>query len=203
MKVAFIGTHGVGKTTLCYDLAAALKKRDLTVELVREVARECPLPINRETTLKAQSWILHTQIAWELQAEAKADVVFCDRAVLDNYCYMRRAFTGAPSEAVLESLVRSWTTTYDALFKVPIVGDPRFDGVRDTDLAFQREIDDSIEQTLAAWGVPHFALDPARRDEWGALVLDALLLRLKPQELLFPEPEEPMAPIAKTGASNA
>jgi thymidylate kinase len=203
MKVAFIGTHGVGKTTLCYDLAAALKKRDLTVELVREVARECPLPINRETTLKAQSWILHTQIAWELQAEAKADVVFCDRAVLDNYCYMRRAFTGAPSEAVLESLVRSWTTTYDALFKVPIVGDPRFDGVRDTDLAFQREIDDSIEQTLAAWDVPHLALDPARRDEWGALVLDALLLRLKPQELLFPEPEEPMAPIAKTGASHA
>jgi nicotinamide riboside kinase len=203
MKVAFIGTHGVGKTTLCYDLAAALKKRDLTVELVREVARECPLPINRETTLKAQAWILHTQIAWELQAEAKADVVFCDRAVLDNYCYMRRAFTGAPPETVLEELVRSWTTTYDALFKVPIVGDPRFDGVRDTDLAFQREIDGSIDQTLAAWGVAHLALDPTRRDEWGALVLDALLLRLKPQELLFPEPEEPIAPIAKTGATHA
>ena len=30
MKVAFIGTHGVGKTTLCYELAAALKRRDLT-----------------------------------------------------------------------------------------------------------------------------------------------------------------------------
>lgn len=203
MKVAFIGTHGVGKTTLCYDLAAALKKRDLTVELVREVARECPLPINQETTLKAQAWILHTQIAWELQAEAKADVVFCDRAVLDNFCYMRRAFTGVPSEAVLEGLARSWTTTYDALFKVPIVGDPRFDGVRDTDLAFQREIDESIGKTLAAWSVPHLALDPARRDEWGALVLDTLLLRLKPQELLFPEPEEPLAPIAKTGASHA
>ena len=135
--------------------------------------------------------------------------MFCDRAVLDNFCYMRRAFTGAPSEGVLEDLVRSWTTTYDALFKVPIVGDPRFDGVRDTDLAFQREIDGSIEQILAAWRVPHLALDPVRRDEWGALVLDALLLRLKPQELLFPEPEEPMAPIApiapiaKTGASHA
>jgi nicotinamide riboside kinase len=212
MKVAFIGTHGVGKTTLCYDLAAALKKRDLTVEIVREVARECPLPINRDTTLKAQAWILHTQIAWELQAEAKADVVFCDRAVLDNFCYMRRAFTGARDEAVLESLVRSWTGTYDALFKVPIVGDPRFDGVRDTDLAFQREIDGAIEQTLAAWEVPHVALDPARRDAWGAQVLDALLLRLKPQELLFPDPGESMAPVApitpmtekaKTGASHA
>src|SRR5271169_605350 len=190
MKVAFIGTHGVGKTTLCYDLAAALKKRDLTVELVREVARECPLPINQETTLKAQAWILHTQIAWELQAEAKADVVFCDRSVLDNFCYMRRAFTGAPAEAVLEELVRSWTKSYDALFKVPIVGDPRFDGVRDTDLTFQREIDGSIEQTLAVWGVPHVPLDPARRGEWGALVLDVLLPRLRPQELLFPEPGE-------------
>jgi nicotinamide riboside kinase len=196
MKVAFIGTHGVGKTTLCYDLAAALKKRDLTVEIVREVARECPLPINRDTTLKAQSWILHTQIAWELQAEAKADVVFCDRAVLDNFCYMRRAFTGASDEGVLEALVKSWTATYDALFKVPIVGDPRFDGVRDTDLAFQREIDGAIERTLAAWDVPHVALDPVRRDAWGALVLDALLLRLKPQELLFPEPGERTAPTA-------
>jgi nicotinamide riboside kinase len=187
MKVAFIGTHGVGKTTLCYDLAAALKKRDLTVELVREVARECPLPINQETTLKAQAWILHTQIAWELQAEAKADVVFCDRAVLDNFCYMKRAFAGAPEEAVLEALVRSWTRTYDCLFKVPIVGDPRFDGVRDTDLAFQREIDRAIGQTLAVWGVPHVVLDAARRADWSTNVLDALLLRLKPQELLFPE----------------
>jgi len=200
MKVAFIGTHGVGKTTLCYDLAASLKKRDLTVELVREVARECPLPINQETTLKAQSWILHTQIAWELHADAKAEVVVCDRAVLDNFCYMRRAFTGAPAEAVLEGLVRSWTKTYDALFKVPVVGNPRFDGVRDLDLAFQREIDGSIDQTLAVWGVPHLALDPVRRTEWGPFVLDTLLPRLKPQELLFPESGERMT---TTGAPDA
>jgi MoxR-like ATPase len=32
VKVAFIGTHGVGKTTLCYDLAAILKRRDVSVD---------------------------------------------------------------------------------------------------------------------------------------------------------------------------
>ena len=187
MKVAFIGTHGVGKTTLCYDLAASLKKRDLSVELVREVARECPLPINRDTTLKAQAWILHTQIAWELQAEAKAEVVCCDRAVLDNFCYLKRAAGGHPRVATLEELVRSWTSTYDVLFRVPVVGDPRFDGVRDTDLAFQHEIDELIAGTLKLWGVPHIVLDPNARDRWSAKALETLMPRLKPQELLFPD----------------
>ncbi|MFI5180179.1 MAG: AAA family ATPase [Thermoanaerobaculia bacterium] len=191
MKVAFIGTHGVGKTTLCYDLAAGLKKRDLTVELVREVARECPLPINRDTTVKAQAWILHTQIAWELQAEAKADIVCCDRSVLDNFCYLKRAATGDPLVHVLESLVRSWTATYDVLFRVPIVGEARFDGVRDTDLLFQREIDELIAATLGSWHIPFVALDPARRSDWSRMAVETLLPRLKPQELLFPEIDRP------------
>ena len=187
MKIAFIGTHGVGKTTLCYDLAAALKRRDLTVELVREVARECPLPINRDTTVKAQAWILHTQIAWELQAEAKAEVVVCDRAVLDNYCYLRRAAPGEPHVKVLEGLVRAWLPTYDALFRVPIVGDPRFDGVRDTDLAFQHDIDSLLLATLEEWEVPFLTFDPAGRDGWARRAIEALLPTLRPQELLFPD----------------
>jgi thymidylate kinase len=187
LKIAFIGTHGVGKTTLCYDLAAQLKKRDLSVALVREVARECPLPINRETTLPAQSWILHTQIAWELQAEATCEVVVCDRAALDNFCYLKRAGGCGPREKALEALVRSWTPTYDFLFQVPIVGDPRFDGVRDTDIAFQHEIDEMISSTLKAWEIERIPLDPGDRAGWTGIVLERLLVALKPQELLFPE----------------
>jgi len=187
MKIAFIGTHGVGKTTLCYDLAACLKKRDVTVELVREVARECPLPINRDTTLTAQSWILHTQIAWELAAAAKSEVVVCDRAALDNFCYMKRAGGSGDREKVLEALVASWTPTYDVLVKVPICGKLRFDGVRDTDIRFQHDIDELIDATLEAWGVPHVALDPENREGWIGAVLAQLLPVLKPQELLFPD----------------
>ena len=191
MKVAFIGTHGVGKTTLCYDLAACLKKRDVAVELVREVARECPLPINRETTLTAQSWILHTQIAWELAAEAKSEVVVCDRAALDNFCYLKRAGGCGERERALESLVASWTPTYDFLFKVPIVGKPRFDGVRDTDLRFQHDIDELIDAMLESWGVGCVALDPEARDAWLGVVLTSVLPVLRPQKLLFPDTGEP------------
>ncbi len=190
MKVAFIGTHGVGKTTLCYDLAANLKRRDVTVELVREVARECPLPINRETTLKAQAWILHTQIAWELEAEAKAEVVVCDRAVLDNFCYYKRASATSGVDPSLKMLVKSWTPTYDFLFRVPVLGDLRFDGVRDTDRLFQKEIEELLDETLAGWGIPCVGLDPGRREQWGKDALAVLLPVLKPQELLFPDSEE-------------
>jgi len=44
VKVAFIGSHGVGKTTLCYDLAGALKREGVHVDMVKEVARLSPLP---------------------------------------------------------------------------------------------------------------------------------------------------------------
>ncbi len=182
MKVAFIGTHGVGKTTLCFELAALLKKRDRVVEMVREVARFCPLPINRETTIPAQSWILHTEIAEELVAENKAEIVICDRSVLDNFCYLLQAGR-AP---MLEPLVRWWTTTYQLLIKVPIVETPTFDGLRDVDAAFQRAVDEKIDQVLAEWGVSALRLDRARRPFWAEDSLEAILPLLGPvQQPLF------------------
>ena len=148
MKVALIGTHGVGKTTLCFELAARLKRLDVDVELVREVARHCPLPINRDTSAAAQSWILHTQMAWELEASAQHTLVLCDRSVLDNYCYLLYATGPQPS---WEALLTHWLSTYELLIKVPLWTTPRWDGVRDTDLAFQRDIDALLdEQTRRA-----------------------------------------------------
>jgi hypothetical protein len=88
---------------------------------------------------------------------------------------------------VLEGLVRAWLPTYDALFRVPIIGDPSFDGVRDTDLAFQHDIDALLLATLEEWSVPFVALDPARRDDWARTAIESLLPALRPQELLFPD----------------
>jgi len=182
MKVAFIGTHGVGKTTLCFELAALLKKRDRVVEMVREVARFCPLPINRDTTVAAQSWILHTEIAEELVAENKAEIVICDRSVLDNYCYLLQ--TGKHPQ--LEPLVRWWTDSYRLLIKVPIVGSLQFDGLRDVDSAFQRKVDETIDGVLLEWKIPVFRLDRDRRAFWATDALEAILPLLGPvQQPLF------------------
>jgi len=172
VKVAFIGTHGVGKTTLCYDLGAALKKRGLHADMVKEVARLSPLPINQKTSLDAQLWILTTQIAEEIRSAASHEAVVCDRSVLDNYAYLVFA---AGRQRWLEPLVNRWMKTYDLLFKVPIVGEASADGVRDTDEFFMRSIDRLVDDLLSERKLAHERLPADARDTWAAIVQDRVL----------------------------
>lgn len=167
VKIAFIGTHGVGKTTLCYDLGAILKKRGLHVDLVKEVARLSPLPINRKTSLEAQMWILTTQIAEEIRSAAHHEVVVCDRSVLDNYAYLVFA---AGRQRWLEPLLTRWMRTYDLLFKVPISGTASADGVRDTDEFFMRQIDKLVDELVEDRGLTCERLPEGRREEWAEIV---------------------------------
>lgn len=163
MKIAFIGSHGVGKTTLCYDLAAALKREGMSVDIVKEVARLSPLPINRKTSLDAQTWILMTQVAEEIRSASQNDAVVCDRSVLDNYAYMVLA---CGRQKPFERFVDHWMTTYDLLFKVPVSGAVSADGVRDTDEFFVRSIDQLVDTLLEEKKIPHVRLTPGDRDGW-------------------------------------
>jgi nicotinamide riboside kinase len=179
-KIAFIGTHGVGKTTLCYGLASRLKRRDVSIEVVHEVARRCPLPINEETSVAAQSWILHTQIAEELVAQARYPVVVCDRSVLDNYVYLLLA---AGRQDALETLMESWIRTYDILVHVPIVEQPSPDGIRSADPSFQRAVDERLLRELRDRDLAVLHLDPERRSEWLDAVEQEAWQRLRPAQL--------------------
>ena len=172
VKIAFIGTHGVGKTTLCYDLGAALKKKGVHVDLVKEVARLSPLPINRKTSLEAQLWILTTQIAEEIRSAVHHEAVICDRSVLDNYAYLVFA---AGRQRWLEPLVNRWMKSYDLLIKVPISGGAAADGVRDTDEFFMRQIDRLVDDLVEERNLPCERLPEGRREEWTAAVRDRVL----------------------------
>jgi thymidylate kinase len=172
MKLAFIGTHGVGKTTLCYDLASALKRQGLNIDMVKEVARLSPLPINRKTSLEAQLWILTSQVAEEIRSSAHHDVVICDRSVLDNYAYMTFA---CGRQKPIERFVDYWMKSYDLLFKVPISGSAAADGVRDTDEFFMRAIDQLVDTLLAEKKIRHEKLPEGQRDRWIAIAKDVVL----------------------------
>jgi GTPase SAR1 family protein len=179
VKIAFIGSHGVGKTTLCFDLASRLKRLDLGVDIVKEVVRACPLPINQDTTLEAQAWIIHTQIAEEIASATQYEAVICDRSVLDNYAYLVHK-VGRRKEYDL--LTGRWITSYSGLFKVPVIDAPSFDGMRDVSGIFQREIDEVIDELLDVFKIECHRLDPDDRGGWVDAVLLAMGLPLKPPQ---------------------
>jgi hypothetical protein len=82
---------------------------------------------------------------------------------LDNYAYLVAATGGQP---VLDELVSFWMTTYDYLFKVPIISELQKDGVRDVDLKFQRQIDELVDSLLEEKQLAHFRLPNRNRSTW-------------------------------------
>lgn len=141
-KVALVGTHGVNKTTLAYELAGALKRKGRTVELLTEIARECPFPLNERATREAYLWIISRQIQLEIEKAPRADILVCDRSVLDNFAYYVRRYGGKGEQAEALGLTcRSWMKSYDLLVRLPIAQALAADGFRSTNEQFQREID--------------------------------------------------------------
>jgi hypothetical protein len=185
LKLALIGTHGVGKTTLAYEICSLLKKADHNVDLVTEVARRSPFPVNEGTTLEGQLWILHAQIAAELEASARAPHVICDRSVLDNYAYLASKF-GRQSQ--LEPWISWWMDTYSLLVAVPPLADgiPP-DGFRSENLEFQQRIHDLIGQLLQEAPFQKLTdrvlwLDRRDRRVWGELIFAAATPLLRSPE---------------------
>ena len=179
-KLAFIGSHGVGKTTLCFGLAARLKARDLSLDVVHEVARRCPLPINESTSLEAQAWIVHTQIAEELVAQSRYPFVICDRSVIDNYVYLQIARGAVPT---LDRLVADWISTYDQLFLVPILGPPQDDGLRAVDPGFQSQVEGRLRAELDHRRAPYHDLGTHDRQDWLDVVESLVVEEIRPPQL--------------------
>jgi thymidylate kinase len=141
-KVALVGTHGINKTTLAYELAGALKRRGRTVELLTEIARECPFPLNEQATREAYLWIIARQVQLEIEKAPRADVLVCDRSVLDNFAYYVRRYGSTDEQAeALGAYCQSWMKSYDMLVRLPITQPLAADGFRSTNEEFQHDID--------------------------------------------------------------
>lgn len=146
-KIAFIGSHGIRKTTALLAFAATVQRAGRSVELGREVVRDNPLGLNEGATGEAQLWVLVSQIRQELELAHKADVLVLDRGVMDNFAYYFRACGGVDRFGV-EPLVRSWSATYDLVVRLLPDVELQADGVRSTSDAFRNEIEALIDRTL-------------------------------------------------------
>jgi len=180
-KIAFIGSHGIRKTSALLAFAAEAQRAGRAVELGREVVRDNPLGINEGATGEAQLWVLVSQIRQELELARKADILATDRGVMDNYAYYLRACGGTDRYAV-EPLVRSWSGTYDLVVRLLPDVALQPDGVRSTNDAFRDEVEVILDRVLPELVPPGrtvtlHASDVTSRFDWHG-ILEQLAARI-------------------------
>jgi hypothetical protein len=146
-KIAFVGSHGIRKTTAAYAFAHTIQRAGRSVEFGREVVRDNPLGINESATGEAQLWVLVSQVRQELELAPKAEVLVTDRGVVDNYAYYLRA-CGLTDRFSVEPLIRAWGATYDVVVRLIPDIELRPDGIRSTSDAFRDEIEGILDEVL-------------------------------------------------------
>lgn len=160
--VGFIGPHSSRKTTLVYEVAAALKKKDIDVDIILEQWRKAfyrGMAINKKMTVAMQWFITAQQIKneTELRQLGKADVVLCDRTVLDTIPYMYTKLKETERFRLSRAILSYYNQfPYDIVFYC----DPmelKKDRVRDTDPQWRSEVTEMfkmLDQILA--GKSHY-----------------------------------------------
>lgn len=150
MKIAVIGTHGIGKTTLTYQIACEAKKRGKNVRVIQEVARHTPFPINADFGVDGANWIVTSQINKELDAQAaNIEFLICDRSAYDPICYLKVGDHPHRSYEALEKYAWNWIKTYDKIFMVYPSGEEIInDGVRSMDKQFQDDVHDEFKNII-------------------------------------------------------
>jgi len=146
-KVAFIGSHGIRKSTAVHAFANTMQRAGRSVEHGREVVRDNPLGINESATGEAQLWVIVSQIRQELRLARDAEVLVLDRGVMDNYAYYLRASNGGDPFDV-GPLVAKWSETYDMVVRLRPDIALREDGVRSTSDEFRNEIESILDEQV-------------------------------------------------------
>lgn len=166
-KIAFVGSHGVGKTTLLNDLKEALKlgENNLVEETatkVFEMGKDNPaLRINQGATLEAQLHIIGLQLedevdkkkAMVMSKENEKPLLVCDRSSLDAVVYTYHRICSRPGYEwgkelplhLLNWVVDKTKVPYDYIFYLPIEFELETSDVRPGDIEFQERIDELMQ----------------------------------------------------------
>lgn len=155
-KIAIMGVHSAGKTTLAYILSAYFKMKDFNVKLIHESVREnCPFPINANANQGTCLWNFHRQFLNELEAEAQGyQLAICDRSVMDTFVYFHAVNPRNPITKSAVEQAAQWLTTYDLLICLePEEGVALHeDGIRATNRDYLNLIRDGFRKKLEKYG---------------------------------------------------
>lgn len=144
MKVAVIGSHGTGKTTLCKDIAKALKDFTFIPDVVPD-AFKLGFTINEKCPPETQFWILSKQL--ELERNTPGHWVM-EKSLWDNIVYGNFSIKSKKVLEVIRQIVNK-NINYDLLFYLPIEFPIPDDGLRSLNVDYQKAIDRGLKRILS------------------------------------------------------
>jgi len=169
MKIAFTGSHGVGKTTLITELRNELSNYK-NVQVTKEVPRIiCDIIDNPEyfrrnqNNLKKQLLIFFGQIIQEYDlSKLDSEILICDRTIFDHWAYTLYLFKDKLDDdfiKIIEHFMVKHMSNYDSIFYIPIEFEVEDDGTREDDKGFQKEVDSLIIGNLKKNSIPFFEIN--------------------------------------------
>jgi nicotinamide riboside kinase len=172
MKIVILGSHGTGKTTLTKRLHGYLQNNyELRIESVKAVTEnnefklrkpvgelrwtylpEAPFEatqrgftMNQDTSLESEIWI----IAKQLELERISPPWIADKCLIDILAYARYLFRQEVELLNLAERVVKRNVDYDLVLYLPAGEFPiEDDGLRCTDVDFQKNIDQEIVRLM-------------------------------------------------------
>lgn len=148
MRVGFCGTQGSGKTTLM----KAVEKSSLGFTAVPSTARgaiQAGFKLNRDADPLSQLVTTVARCAVEDKIFRETGKTISDRTPLDSLAYttyqISNVWEAQPYStyywSISRDLVAEHMHKYDLVVYFPPLWSPKADGVRDPDVAYQKEID--------------------------------------------------------------
>ncbi|MFZ3232209.1 MAG: ATP-binding protein [Patescibacteria group bacterium] len=161
MRIAIVGSHSTGKTTLLRHLAERLEIAALS-EVAREMIAESdklPHHMTGEERGEFQMGILREQMRRELAVES----FLSDRSVFDAVAYS----FDTPSYGELLSVAKSHgeSRPYDRIFFLPIEFPLEGDAIRSQDEDYRLAVENELWRILTETGTPFVRItgDPEAR----------------------------------------
>lgn len=170
MKVLICGAFSTGKTTLIAATRRAIdQKRWASIEVIDEVSRSCPLPLNKSQEFASTAWLLGRQLQREAECSAdKRVLIICDRGIPDilSHYYWTVRHANIVQEIEFCAFATRWIETYDRIFLSRINSEVLIesDSLRVEDETYRRDLDKIIFELLGDSKVSFHVLPHDQQD---------------------------------------